>query len=589
VTNRNTLYATIVVDELARSGLQHVVIAPGSRHTPLVLAFAEHDAITVHSQLDERSAAFYAMGLALGSDQPVAVCCTSGTAGANMYPAVIEAHQSRVPLIILTGDRPPELRHSGANQTIDQIKLFGDYALWFVDMALPEADPPAVAIRNLRTTANRAYTTANGLRKGVVHLNFPFRKPLEPTPVEGDVVEVPAGTGGRSSDEGFVMWTPPGPAGPVHDQLLQVEQLIRGERDGVVICGNNARLDDLTRQNIASFAQVTGYPMLLEPFSAMRWPTSSDITGIGAYDTFLAAAQIPEANLIIRFGDVPLSKSLNSYLLKSQPETLIQVSENGHWADDQHLTTHFVQSSVNSFTNTLADMLRSSLGRKRSALSTQYTALESTTWNVIEREMQTGGYFDGGVVYDIVDLIPDGSTLFAGNSLPVRLLDQFARPAAKPLHIFANRGASGIDGNISTALGIGAAWPDRPLAALIGDVTFYHDMNGLLAVRRCGVPVTIVLLNNDGGGIFHRLPVRDYEPAFTDLFVTPHGLDFSHAAALYGLEYVRADTRSAFRHAFLESLTERRSRIIEVRTDPHTDLARRDAIVAATSDRIDQL
>ena len=185
--NRNTLYAQTLVDELARSGLKVVCAAPGSRHTPLMLAFAQHDAITVYSHLDERSAAFFALGMALAVDEPVALICTSGTAAANYYPALIEAHQSRVPLIVLTADRPHELRHSGANQTMDQIKLYGDYALWFVDAPLPEAEPAPLITRNLRTLANRAYAIANGQRKGVVHINIPFRKPLEPIPVDNDV------------------------------------------------------------------------------------------------------------------------------------------------------------------------------------------------------------------------------------------------------------------------------------------------------------------------------------------------------------------------------------------------------------------
>ncbi len=197
MANRNTLWANIFVDELSRAGLQAVCIAPGSRSTPLTLAFAQHGGIKIYTHLDERSAGFFALGLALASDAPVALLCTSGTAAANFFPAIIEAHMSRVPLIVITADRPPELRHSGANQTIDQVKMYGDQVLWSVDVGLPEANPPAIAIRNLRTLAARAYAKANGIRKGVVHINMPFRKPLEPVDVEGDAVEVPAGAEAR--------------------------------------------------------------------------------------------------------------------------------------------------------------------------------------------------------------------------------------------------------------------------------------------------------------------------------------------------------------------------------------------------------
>src|SRR5690606_9090424 len=186
MSNRNVLWTDVFVDELARAGLKAVCIAPGSRSTPLTLAFARHGDIKIYAHLDERSAAFFALGLALASDEPVALVCTSGTAAANFFPAIVEAHMSRVPLLVITADRPPELRYSGANQTIDQIKMYGDYALWSVDAPLPEANPAALTIRSLRTLANRAYAKANGIRKGVVHINMPFRKPLEPIPVAGD-------------------------------------------------------------------------------------------------------------------------------------------------------------------------------------------------------------------------------------------------------------------------------------------------------------------------------------------------------------------------------------------------------------------
>ena len=195
--------------------------------------------------------------------------------------------------------------------------------------------------------------------------------------------------------------------------------------------------------------------------------------------------------------------------------------------------------------------------------------------------LDDGAYFDGAVLADVLDLIPPESTLFVGNSLAVRHLDQFGKPTEKPLHVYANRGASGIDGNTSTALGTGAARADRPLVLVVGDTTFYHDMNGLLAVRECGIPVTIVLLNNNGGGIFHRLPIRDFEPEFTEDFVMPHDLQFEHAARLYGLDYLRAETRPEFRQAFADRVTGGGSSIIEVSTHAPTDLARRQAVIAA--------
>ena len=584
--NRNIIWGQIFVDELARSGLKAVCAAPGSRHTPLMLAFAKHPDIKVYSHLDERSAAFFALGLALASDEPVALVCSSGTAGANMYPAIIEAHQSRVPLIVLTADRPHELRHSGANQTIDQIKMFGDFVLWFVDMQLPEANPPAIAMRNLRTTANRAYATANGLRKGVVHLNFPFRKPLEPTPVEGDMLEV---SDEASGQEGRLPATQFASSVILPDYRKPIDDIPQN-LNGIIVCGQR-----YINSSILSLAHTLGYPVLADAFSGLRFDNNSFENFVsGSYETYLAnngtLPFVPE--VVLRFGTIPLSKSLGSYIEKLSPQIYMVISNDGDWNDDSHRITHFIHTNVEEYVDHSLP-----LGRLANHVNVEKVyKLEVSTRRAIREEINNAAYFDGAVVYDVVDLIPDESTLFVGNSLPVRHLDQFGKPQQKRIYTYANRGASGIDGNISTALGAGTARPDKPLVAIFGDITFYHDMNGLLAVHRCGVPITIVLINNDGGGIFNRLPIRDYEPEFTDYFITPHGLDFSHAAKLYGLDYVAIDAREgqsgareSFREAFSKVVGSEKSTIIEVRTDSKFDDNRRKEIVTAVHQRLSEL
>jgi 2-succinyl-5-enolpyruvyl-6-hydroxy-3-cyclohexene-1-carboxylate synthase len=569
--NPNTLYANIFVEKLIRSGLKHVCFVPGSRHTPLILAFAKHkETINIYSHLDERSASFFALGLALALDEPVAMVCTSGSAGANFFPAIIEAHQSRVPLIVLTADRPHELRQSGANQTIDQVKMFSDFVLWFYDAPLPEANPPAIALRNMRTLAARTYAKANGIRKGVVHINCPFRKPLEPD--ENDHVVEPSNLKSIPSTKIFSVR----PHAFVHDDMTWLRQVVSENEKGIIICGGG--LSSNAGFGIYPNSNAIGYPVLAETYSNIRHPHLS----LGAYDFYIEFA--PKPNVIIHFGDVPLSKELNQFIASSDAEYIFHFDESGVWSDDSHLVTHEMPLSPSIIMS-----MFNSYDRSNSVLSTQYSTLEKNTWEVIDHEIETGAYFDGAVVYDVVDLIPDESTLFAGNSLPVRHLDQFGKPTNKRIYAYANRGASGIDGNISTALGTGAARPDKPLVAILGDITFYHDMNGLLAVHRCGVPITIVLLNNDGGGIFHRLPISQHDPEFTDYFVTAHGLDYSHSAKLYGLEYIRAGNRDEFRQAFTESVTNRTSMIIEVRTDAQEDLKRRNDIVSAVHERLKQL
>ena len=569
MSNPSTVYANIFVDELIRSGLKHVCFVPGSRHTPLILAFAKHKhEIKIYSHLDERSASFFALGLALALDEPVAIVCTSGSAGANFFPAIIEAHQSRVPLIVLTADRPHELRQSGANQTIDQIKMFGDFVLWFYDAPLPEENPPAVALRNLRTLAARTIAKADGIRKGVVHINMPFRKPLEPDVNEKIEAEQIEQQRPRIYKPNFALID--------SDFSNKFNDVVKKYEKGIIICGGNTSL--IVGQFISSASEWTKYPIFAETVSNLRHPFNA----YGGYDFYALFATKPD--VIIRIGDVPISKSLNQFINDSNAKYIYHCDKAGVWSDDAHLVTHLIPSNGNIF-----GAFMYNFARETSELSTQYSTLETTTWQVIDHEIQTGAYFDGGVVYDVVDLIPDESTLFAGNSLPVRHLDQFGKPTNKRIYAYANRGASGIDGNISTALGTGAARPDKPLVAIVGDITFYHDMNGLLAVHRCGVPITMVLLNNDGGGIFHRLPVSKHDPDFTDYFVTAHGLDYSHSAKLYGLDYVRAESRNEFRQAFTESLTNRKSTIIEVRTDAIADLKRRNEIVAAVHARLKEL
>ncbi len=572
--NRNVLYATTLVDELARAGLRHVCLAPGSRNTPLVLAFARHPAIRVSSHLDERSAAFFALGLALATDTPTAVVCTSGSAAANFFPAIVEAHQAEVPLLALTADRPHELRDSGANQTIDQVKMFGSFARWSVDVSLPEATPPPVVVRYLRTLAARAMAIAGGEPRGVVHLNLPFRPPLEPTPVAGDMTEPPTAAQPRDDGAPYTRIVKAAPSTPPEAIIEQIASIFERHERGLIVCGPRCP-GGAFGEMVSELSRRTGYPALVDGVSGVRFGYPGVI---GGYEAFLSGEHgFPPPEVVLRFGAVPTSKWLNQYLDAAAPPVVIHVRASGVWADDSHRVSHFVAADEIAFIHALLPRLT----ERQSAWMQRFVEAETRVWAAVESGVAGEPYFDGGAVYDVIDLLPDGASLFVGNSLPVRHLDQFGKPGVRRIHAFANRGASGIDGNISTALGIGAGRPDAPLTAIVGDITFYHDMNGLLAVRRCGVPATIVLLNNDGGGIFHRLPINRFDPEFTDYFVTPHGLDFAPAAKMYGLEYVQVRDREAFRSTFRASIDTRAATLIELRTDARIDLARRNALIQA--------
>lgn len=594
--NPATLWAETFVHALAAAGLRRVIISPGSRSTPLTLAFAAHAKVEVTVHLDERSAGFFALGMAQAGDAPVALVCTSGTAVANYLPAIVEANMSQVPLLILTADRPPELRHSGANQTIDQIKIFGDQVLWSVDAPLPEKEAPDIVLRHLQTLAARAYATANGLRKGPVHVNFPFRKPLEPEARDWrrETVQEPANPSLQSliANRQSPIAISHGALTPTRAQLGELAEAINRHERGLIVCGPRCPGGNFPAA-VAGLSQISGYPILADPLSGVRWGRHVPGTAVsGAYETYLQQAPgWPEPELIIRFGAVPTSKWLNDYLSHINPAQRIHVRENGVWADDSHLTTRFLQLNEELLCYELAHLVTP---RMRTDWTQQVMATETAVWQTLDQHLYDP-YFDASVVADTVAALPDNAQLFIGNSLPIRHVDQWARPSARHLRVFGNRGASGIDGNPSTALGIAAA-TRLPTVALLGDITFYHDLNGLLLLlsRQSSManrqwPIasfTIVLLNNNGGGIFHRLPARNIEPPFTELFITPHGLDFSGVLQMYGLAHLHPQTRAGFQATLNESLRSDTPTVIEMQTDGVADDARRREINQIVSQQL---
>ena len=559
--NPNLQFSEVVVGGLADAGLQAVCIAPGSRSTPLALAFDAHPSIETLVHLDERCASFFALGMAQASGRPVAMVCTSGTAAMEFHAAVVEAKMAGVPLLVLTADRPPELRHSGSNQTIDQVKMYGDHVLWAVDAALPEKDAPEVALRNLRTLAARSYAIADGIRKGPVHVNFPFRKPLEP-----ETPYIPRFDGGQSSSIGR------GVLVPTLEQVEEVVALVSAHERGWIVCGPWAGRPPFGLvEAVAGLGRSTGYPIFADPLSGLRFgPHTESSPIIGSYESFLQhPADFDEPEVVVRFGAVPTSKYLNEYLTGTAPTFQVHVRSNGVWADDSHLVSAYLQVDEAVFCKKVAERCQREMGRwGASILAADRRCQRSQEKFLLESR------FDVSAIVAAVSALPDGGILFAGNSLPVRHVDQFVPPDGKHIDVYGNRGASGIDGVISSALGAAAANRARPMLLIIGDVSFYHDMNGLLSVNRLGLDnVTILLLNNGGGGVFRRLPIAEDGARFEELFLTPTGLDFSAAAALYGLDYkcIADEDCVALDEAFCASLRGDRPTIIEVRTDGARD------------------
>jgi len=598
--NRNTLWARAIVDELARSGVTAACVSPGSRSTPLTVAFAEHEDVRVFSHLDERAAAYFALGRARRTGKVTPLVCTSGTAAANYHPAVMEADQSRVPLLALTADRPPELRDSGANQTADQEKLYGDAVRWYKDLPEPEAE--ARKLRSLRTSVARALTAAEGTDPGPVHLNVPFRKPLEPTEVPGDVPEdleplaaagrptdspgasgaaTPAGVGAAgaagSSAPPFVERAQGAPELPDSEIRSLADDL--GVERGLIVAGP-ADPHEIDPEAVVALAHATGFPILADPLSGLRFGGHTRVAPvIGGYDAYLdeaVTADWPDPEAVLRIGASPTSKPLRKYLARTDAQQIV-VDPAGKWREAEFTASDLVVADPSRLAEALARVVA---GPDSAAWRDRWAAAERTHWDAVDEQ---DGLFEGGIVADAVDAAPEPTTLFVSNSMPVRDLDRFAQPSPDAVTALGNRGVSGIDGITSTALGAGSATTDH-LTLVIGDLAYYHDMNGLLAVARCDVDATIVLLNNDGGGIFHMLPIESFEPPFTEQFKTPHGIDFEPTGELYGLDYTRVDSREGFVDAYTESVTGGGTTVVEVVTDATDSHETRDELQAQVID-----
>jgi len=585
--NRATLWGRTLVDELVASGVTAACISPGSRSTPLTVAFAEHPDVEVYSVLDERSAAFFALGRGRRTGEPTALVCTSGTAAANYHPAVIEANQSRVPLLVLTADRPAELTDSGANQTVDQTKLYGDAVRWY--KTLPEPAPEGRRLRSLRVAADRAVAKTTGASPGPVHLNTPVAKPLEPVERPDDVPETlsetaPLATEGR---DGPFVRTAGGRLEPDSSVMNEIAAVAEGTECGLVVAGpqNPGTCD---AEAVGDLLDATGWPLLADPLSGLRYgPLVDDHLVCGGYDSYLDVGGWPDPEFVVRVGASPTSKVLRKYLRDADARQVV-VDPAGDWPEAEFTATDYVEADPSAVASGLADRLggRETGGDSDELVSwrSRFERAEQTHWELTDRAAGEEP-FEGAVLADVVANAPDPATVFVSNSMPVRDCDRFGRPRSADITVLGNRGASGIDGITSSALGAGSA-TDDPLVLVTGDLAYYHDMNGLLSVARCGVDATIVLINNDGGGIFHLLPIESFDPPFTEQFRTPHGLEFEPSAELYGLEFERVTDLDEFPTVYRDSLDREGTQVVEVQIDGEASHRRRERLHERVCDRV---
>lgn len=559
-----TLYLGAFVDELVRSGLKHMVVSPGSRSTPIAVLAAEHPDLKIWIQIDERSAAFFALGLAKSSRQPVALLCTSGTAAANYYPAIAEANLSRVPLVVLTADRPHELRGVGAPQTIDQLGMYGSHAKWFMEMPLPEAAP--AMLRHARVTASRAMMTAGTAPAGVVHLNFPLREPLLPNLDHPQLFA----DARRDNSQAYTA-VAEAQAGLSEAALQQLADELSATRKGLIVCGPHD--DPRFAERVIQLAELLQYPIIADPLSQLRSGAHSKRLIIDSYDAFLRIDSIAEElqpDVLLRFGAMPVSKPLLLYMSKHEQAKHIVVDEAG-WRDPTLLVAARVMAEPAIF----CEQLAAKLGQERkgdanadSAWLKRWQLLQLSSQEVLTEAAAAeadGGLFEGSVVYQLQQLMNRHSTLFVGNSMPIRDVDSFWRTDDKGIRMMANRGANGIDGLVSTAMGVSAM--QRGTVLLLGDLSFYHDLNGLLGAKLHGLDLTIVIVNNDGGGIFSFLPQAQLPNHFETLFGTPIGLDYEHAAKLYGGQFQRVYSWAQFQQAFQQAQASGGLQMIELPTD----------------------
>jgi 2-succinyl-5-enolpyruvyl-6-hydroxy-3-cyclohexene-1-carboxylate synthase len=577
------------VDELARCGLRSACTSPGSRSAPLVLSLAREPRLRCYSHVDERCAGFFALGLAKASGLPVAVACTSGTAAAQLLAAAVEAREARVPLLLLTADRPAELRENGAGQAIDQLKLFGGAAKWFFEVGVHEAG--AEQLRWMRTLACRAYWTALEGSPGAVHLNFPLREPL--------VGEQPLGedTSGRPDGAPYVRRPPLCGAvqagGPGVAARARLRELAGGARRGVIVAGRDER-DTGLGEAAAALAESAGWPLLADPLSGARRGTAA----VAHYDALLReqafASSLPAPDLVMRVGDLPVSKPLRGWLAGLEDVPQVALDPEGAWQDPASVLSDSLALEPAHALRELSTWLGGPDAPDTRAEEQWLESWRSADERAAEAIVGVlgGDLSEPAVAAELGVLLPANATLFVASSMPVRDVETFWPVRSDPPRVLCNRGANGIDGTVSSAFGA-AAHGSGPVVLLIGDVALAYDLGGLLAATRLELQLTIVLLDNDGGGIFDFLPLagasmalapearaarpRSAEGAaspahdediYTRHIATPTGLDFAKAAALYGLAHEPVATLSQLRAALERALSPAAgSSIVHVHSD----------------------
>ena len=536
--------------QFASNGVRHVAISPGSRSSLLSIAADSTEDLETSIHLDERAGSYFALGLAKATSKPVVLICTSGTAAANYHPAVVEAFYSGVPLIIISADRPPELQNRGAPQTIDQIELYGKHVRGFFQSAVPSESTQENAIALAADTLKQSLKPV----PGPVHINCPFREPLEPSDVPFSPFE--ADNHSEISRE---------------TDVSELKKFL-GYEKGLIVVGP-METDSSTCNQISGLGNITGWPVVADPASSMRnGPHTKNCVLISSGEHIFRSAWVKEhrPDVIIQMGRMPTSKGYKLFLNEVGCENIICADELGFFPDPENVVTHKVAVSPNA----LAQGLTQLAGKK-----------EQTNWNkswsnaeIVSsrtvRELINNSVFDeAATVLCLEEALPEESCIFVSNSMPIRDLDAFLPSSLKHLRVFANRGANGIDGVVSTAAGVSKGLSGIPTILFTGDLAFLHDLSGFSALRRLESNLTIVVVDNNGGGIFSFLPIVESEGVnFQKLFHTPHDLDMESVAEVIGAKVFKPTSSQDFSIALNHSISASGVNVIHVIVDTATNV-----------------
>jgi 2-succinyl-5-enolpyruvyl-6-hydroxy-3-cyclohexene-1-carboxylate synthase len=580
--NPSHALALVVVDELARLGVTDAVLAPGSRSAALAMAFHDDPRIRLHVEVDERSAGFLAIGLARATGRPAPVIVTSGSAVANLHPAVVEADTGMVPLLLLTADRPPELRATGANQAIDQLGIFGRAPRWSVELGVPEDRPGSNAF--WRASMARAVAEATGLSgaAGPVHVNLPFREPTVPLTDDGRS----AATGpfvhdldGRSGGRPWVT-VDHAPRHAPEAELQALAGRIASTERGLVVVGQTSAPPG----PILDLARAAGWPLVAEPGSGAR----SGPLAVGNVEALLSHAGFARTHvpdLVVRVGRTGLSKALARHLGPKVPQ--VAIDPDGAWHDPERAVGELLVADV---TLTCASLVRLLGVGASSEWAERWLAADAAVRGAVDAVLDAeAAPTEPRTARDLGGVVPDGTALVVASSMPVRDLDRFLAPR-DGLRVVANRGASGIDGTVSTVLGVALGHESGPTVALVGDLALLHDANGFLVSPDAPtVDATFVVVDNDGGGIFSFLPQAGFPGSFERVFGTPHGRDLADLARFHRLGYTRVEAAADLPGAVADAITGGGVRLVHVRTDRAENAALHRRLTAAAHEALDVL